>query len=90
MKIDLGDKPLYRVLLQMQEELQSLRHELNSANKRLDAYDEARLNHARRVIGMPPTRSRSGAVTPTGANPVSSDSISIGEAGSVSEKVLVE
>lgn len=74
MKDDIGDKAVYRVLVQMQEELQSLRHELNTANKRLDAYDEARLNHARRVVGMAPARNyRSSGVNtpPGGVNPVS-------------------
>lgn len=42
----------------MQEELQSLRHALSGAQRRLDALDEARFNHARRVLGLPPARSR--------------------------------
>jgi len=42
MKHDAGSSsPLYKVLLNMQEEIQSLRAALNSAQSRLDAYDEA-------------------------------------------------
>jgi hypothetical protein len=42
MKHDAGAaSPLYKVLLSMQEEIQSLRGALNSAQTRLDAYDEA-------------------------------------------------
>ncbi|RSH86538.1 uncharacterized protein EHS24_004805 [Apiotrichum porosum] len=61
MKNDTGaDSPLYRVLLGMQEEIQSLRHALSGAQRRLDTYDEARFNHARRVLGLPPSRSTPG------------------------------
>lgn len=64
--------PLYRVLVQMQEEIQSLRHELRGALSRLDSYDEARLNTARRLVGLPPARNyRSGVNTPPTSNPVS-------------------
>lgn len=65
--------PLYRVLVQMQEEIQTLRHELRGALNRLDQYDEARLNTARRLVGLPPARNfnRSGVSTPPNANPVS-------------------
>lgn len=42
MKVSLGvESPLYKVMLGMQEEIQSLRQSLNKANARLDAYDEA-------------------------------------------------
>lgn len=64
--------PLYRVLVQMQEEIQTLRHELRRAVTRLDGYDEARINQARRLVGLPPARvTRSGMATPPGGNPVS-------------------
>ncbi|BEI94591.1 uncharacterized protein CcaverHIS019_0701630 [Cutaneotrichosporon cavernicola] len=48
--------PLYRVLVQMQDEIQTLRHELRRAQTRLDTYDEARINQARRLVGLPPAR----------------------------------
>lgn len=57
----LGDVPMYRVLLGMQEELTLLRHQLTQAQGRLDALDEARFNHARKVVGLPPSRSRPGS-----------------------------
>lgn len=57
-KEDLGDVPMYRVLLGMQEEITQLRHALTQAQGRLDALDEARFNQARKVVGLPPSRSR--------------------------------
>ncbi|KAL1406265.1 hypothetical protein Q8F55_007961 [Vanrija albida] len=53
-----ASNPLYKILIEMQKEIQTLRHDMKAVLDRLDAADEAKYNDARRLVGLPPVKYR--------------------------------